>query len=99
MQNINNWWAANKAEGKTSVLFGYSLGKAQQLLKYLDTNIGSIHTHGAIENKGFVLSDHCDWDGLLRSIKATGAQKIEVYPWIHFDFCSLLTRTRPLRPY
>jgi len=145
-ENINLWWAENKAEKKTSVLFGYSLGKAQRLLKYLDTNIGKIYTHGAIENmtevlrplvdfpettlitrdtkkeellgnivlappsahgstwirkmvpyvtasasgwmtfrgarrrraidKGFVLSDHCDWQGLLKSIEATGAEKI-----------------------
>lgn len=145
-ENINQWWAENKAEGKTSVLFGYSLGKAQRLLKYLNTDIGKIYTHGAIENmtevlrpsvdfpettlitretkkeellgnmvlappsahgstwirkmvpfvtasasgwmtfrgarrrraidKGFVLSDHCDWQGLLNSIKETGAEKI-----------------------
>lgn len=146
MDSINSWWAENKAEGKTSVLFGYSLGKAQRLLKYLDPQIGTIYTHGAIENmtnvlrpmvdfpettlitretkkdafagsivlappsahgsvwirkmapfvtgsasgwmafrgarrrraidKGFVLSDHCDWYSLLDSIKATGAEKI-----------------------
>ncbi|NNE75943.1 MAG: ligase-associated DNA damage response exonuclease [Pricia sp.] len=145
-ENINQWWQENKAEGKTSVLFGYSLGKAQRLLKYLDTDIGTIYTHGAIENmtevlrplvdfpettlitkdtkkqellgnlvlappsahgstwirkmvpfvtasasgwmtfrgarrrraidKGFVLSDHCDWQGLLDSIKTTGAEKV-----------------------
>ncbi|MDO6516481.1 ligase-associated DNA damage response exonuclease [Zobellia uliginosa] len=145
-ENINQWWAENKSEGKTSILFGYSLGKAQRLLKYLDTDIGKIYTHGAIENmtqvlrplvnfpettlitketkkeellgnivlappsahgstwirkmvpyvtasasgwmtfrgarrrraidKGFVLSDHCDWQGLLSSIEATGAEKI-----------------------
>lgn len=145
-QDINQWWAENRAEKKTSVLFGYSLGKAQRLLKYLDTDIGKIYTHGAIENmtevlrplvnfpettlitrdtkkeellgnvvlappsahgspwirkmvpyvtasasgwmtfrgarrrraidKGFVLSDHCDWDGLLESINATGAEKV-----------------------
>ncbi len=144
--DINSWWASNKGEGKTSVLFGYSLGKAQRLLKYLDTSIGSIYTHGAIENmtnvlrplvkfpkttlitretskedikgnivlappsahgstwirkmvpyetasasgwmafrgarrrraidKGFVLSDHCDWQGLLKAVEATGARKI-----------------------
>ena len=27
-------------------------------------------------DKGFVLSDHCDWEGLLAAIEATGAQKI-----------------------
>lgn len=145
-QDINQWWAENRAEKKTSVLFGYSLGKAQRLLKYLDTDIGKIYTHGAIENmtevlrqlvdfpettlitketkkeellgnvvlappsahgspwirkmvpyvtasasgwmtfrgarrrraidKGFVLSDHCDWDGLLESINATGTEKV-----------------------
>ena len=144
--DINTWWSANKAEGKTSVIFGYSLGKAQRLLRYLDTDIGKIYTHGAIENmtevirplstmpettritretkkeellgnivvappsahgstwirkmvpyvtasasgwmtfrgarrrraidKGFVLADHCDWQGLLTSIKATGAEKV-----------------------
>ncbi|PRX57318.1 ligase-associated DNA damage response exonuclease [Flagellimonas meridianipacifica] len=143
---INAWWSQNQAEGKTSVLFGYSLGKAQRLLKHLDTSIGKIYTHGAVENmtnvvrplvdlpetylitretkkeelrgnmvvappsahgstwirkmvpfvtatasgwmafrgarrrraidKGFVLSDHCDWSGLLESIKATGAEKV-----------------------
>ncbi|MFD2942365.1 ligase-associated DNA damage response exonuclease [Flavobacterium notoginsengisoli] len=146
MTEINNWWAENRAEGKTSVLFGYSLGKAQRLLKYLDPHIGTIYTHGAIENmteiirplidlpptirvntetkkedllgniviappsahgstwirrmtpfvtgsasgwmafrgarrrravdRGFVLSDHCDWTGLLESIKATGAERV-----------------------
>ncbi len=143
---INEWWAQNQSDGKTSILFGYSLGKAQRLLKYLDTDIGKIYTHGAIENmtevlrplvdfpktsrithetkkeallgnivlappsahgstwirkmvpyetasasgwmtfrgarrrravdKGFVLSDHCDWQGLIKSIKATEAEKI-----------------------
>ncbi len=146
MNDVNEWWAENRAEGKTSVLFGYSLGKAQRLLKFLDPSIGTIYTHGAIENmtqvlraqvdfpettlvtrdtkkedllgnivlappsahgstwirkmtpyvtgsasgwmafrgarrrravdKGFVLSDHCDWQGLLESISATGAEKV-----------------------
>lgn len=146
MESINNWWLENQSEGKTSILFGYSLGKAQRLLKYLNPEIGKIYSHGAIENmtevlrplvdfpettlitretkkqdllgnmvlappsahgstwikkmvpyvtgsasgwmtfrgarrrraidKGFVLSDHCDWAGLLESIKATGAEKV-----------------------
>ena len=144
--DINQWWAQNQSEGKTSVLFGYSLGKAQRLIKHLDTSIGKIYTHGAVENmtevlrpltdlplthlitketkkdellgnivvappsahgsswikkmvpyvtatasgwmafrgarrrraidKGFVLSDHCDWKGLLETVEATGAEKI-----------------------
>ncbi|WP_318312167.1 ligase-associated DNA damage response exonuclease [Flagellimonas crocea] len=144
--DINQWWTQNQSEGKTSVLFGYSLGKAQRLIKHLDTSIGKIYTHGAVENmtevlrsltdlplthlitketkkdellgnivvappsahgsswikkmvpyvtatasgwmafrgarrrraidKGFVLSDHCDWKGLLETVEATGAEKI-----------------------
>ena len=144
--DINSWWSKNQKEQKNSILFGYSLGKAQRLLKYLDPSIGKIYTHGAIENmtnvlrpminfpkthlitkdttkeelkgniilappsthgstwirkmvpyvtasasgwmafrgarrrraidKGFVLSDHCDWQGLLDAVKATGAEKI-----------------------
>lgn len=146
MRDINTWWAQNKADKKTSVLFGYTLGKAQRLLKHLDPSIGKIYTHGAVENmtevirslttfppteritrdtkkedvlgnivlappsahgspwirkmvpyvtasasgwmafrgarrrraidKGFVLSDHCDWQQLLTAIKNTGATKI-----------------------
>lgn len=146
MNNINEWWQQNREDGRTTILFGYSLGKAQRLLKHLDPSIGKIYTHGAIENmtevvrplikmpetirvtretkkeelkgnlvlappsahgsawirkmvpyvtgsasgwmafrgarrrraidKGFVLSDHCDWEGLLSSIKATGCEKV-----------------------
>lgn len=49
-EEINNWWLENQQEGRTSVLFGYSLGKAQRILKFLNPEIGKIYTHGAIEN-------------------------------------------------
>ncbi|MCF4100343.1 ligase-associated DNA damage response exonuclease [Gillisia sp. M10.2A] len=146
MTDINEWWQQNKQDGRASILFGYSLGKAQRLLKHLDPCIGKIYTHGAIEkmtevirplmnfpettlitrdtkkdelkgniilappsaqgtpwlkkmvpyvtasasgwmtfrgarrrraiDRGFVLSDHCDWEGLISSIKATGCEKV-----------------------
>jgi len=146
MNDINQWWQQNLEDGRTSILFGYSLGKAQRLLKHLDPSIGKIYTHGAIENmtevlraqiefpattritrntkkedlkgsmvlappsahgtpwirkmvpyvtasasgwmafrgarrrraidKGFVLSDHCDWQGLLQAIEITGCEKV-----------------------
>lgn len=146
IEDIQHWWIANKAAGKTSVLFAYSLGKAQRLLAALDTSIGPVYTHGAIENmnevirgitalpptrritadtpkeevrgqlvlappsahgstwmrrlvpyetatasgwmafrgarrrravdRGFVLSDHADWTGLLRTISETGASRV-----------------------
>ena len=46
---INRWWRANAATGKTTLLFGYTLGKAQRLLAGLDPSIGTILTHGAVE--------------------------------------------------
>ncbi len=146
---INDWWAANAAAGRTSILGAYALGKAQRLLATVDTGIGPILTHGAIENtnevlrglgvrlpdtirvtpeithkthpgglvlatpsalgttwarrfgsastafasgwmalrgvrrrraadRGFIVSDHADWDGLNSAIRATGAEKIFV---------------------
>lgn len=145
--DINAWWAQNKAEGKVTVLTGYALGKAQRLMHGLDTSIGPIFTHGAVENvneilraqgvilppstrlaqdtkkgqlegaiiivppsaadspmvrrfspislglasgwmalrsarrrrnadRGFILSDHGDWDALNRAVAATGAERI-----------------------
>lgn len=144
--DINNWWAQNAANGQTSVLFGYTLGKAQRLLKHVDASIGPIFTHGAVENmnevirtivtlpattritqqtrkeefagslvlappsahgstwirkmtpfvtgtasgwmafrgararraidRGFVLSDHCNWASLLQSVRETGCEKV-----------------------
>jgi putative mRNA 3-end processing factor len=46
---INAWWKANTTAGKTSLLLGYALGKAQRLLAGLDPSIGPILTHGAVE--------------------------------------------------
>jgi putative mRNA 3-end processing factor len=147
--DVNAWWRQNKAEGKVTVLTGYALGKAQRLLQGLDASLGTIYTHGAIENtneiirkqgidlqptvritpeikrtafpgnlviatpgaigtawmrrfkdvsigsasgwmslrgarrrravdRGFVLSDHADWDGLNQAIRATGAERVFV---------------------
>jgi len=52
---INNWWAANVQAQKTSLLVGYTLGKAQRLICNLDNSIGDIYVHGAIENINQVL--------------------------------------------
>jgi len=50
MDEINVWWQKNALEGKVSLLAVYALGKAQRVLQNLDPGIGSIFTHGAIEN-------------------------------------------------
>ena len=146
--DINRWWKKNAEEGRCSVIFGYSFGKAQRILSGLDPSIGPIVCHGAVEplnrvyreggialpptlmvsdidkaglkqaivvappsaggsswmkrfghysdafasgwmqlrgarrrrgvDRGFVLSDHADWPGLMSAIAATGAQRIIV---------------------
>ena len=48
--DINNWWKANQEQGRTSILFAYALGKAQRIISGLNPDIGTIFTHGAVEN-------------------------------------------------
>lgn len=47
---INGWWKNNIAQNKTSVLIGYALGKAQRIIKNVDTGLGKIFLHGAVYN-------------------------------------------------
>ena len=147
---INDWWRANAEEGRASVLYCYSFGKAQRILSGLDPRIGPIFCHGAVEplnrvyreggvalpdtllvseatggkaafrdalilappsaggstwirrfgdysdafasgwmqlrgarrrravDRGFILSDHADWPGLMSAIAATGAERVIV---------------------
>ncbi|MCA3438010.1 MAG: ligase-associated DNA damage response exonuclease [Rhodobacter sp.] len=55
LAQINRWWAANAAEGRISILGAYALGKAQRILSGLDTGIGPILTHGAVETTTEIL--------------------------------------------
>ena len=146
---INDWWRSNADQGRTSVLYCYSFGKAQRILHGLDASIGPIICHGAAEplnnvyraagvqlpatflatdvtdrallrralviappaaggsswikrfgdysdafasgwmqvrgarrrrgvDRGFVLSDHADWPGLMQAIQASGAARVIV---------------------
>jgi len=145
---INRWWAANRDAGLASILYGYALGKAQRLIAGVDSSIGPIFTHGAVErlnriyrqagvalpetspaldappgsfpgslivappgaqdpswirrfgpsssamasgwmtirgtrrrisvDRGFALSDHADWPGLLNVIRESGAETVWV---------------------
>ena len=63
-RQIADWWAANRAAGRISVLGAYGLGKAQRLMAALAAQglPGPIATHGAIEvtteilrNQGYAL--------------------------------------------
>lgn len=47
--DINEWWRRNSEREKASVIFAYSLGKAQRVIAGVDNSIGPIYTHGAVE--------------------------------------------------
>ena len=157
-KDINAWWQSNADAGRTSMLLGYTLGKAQRLLAGLDAGIGPILTHGAVErmtgvyraagiplpptshatsvdkadfgraivvappyadaspwsrrfgahstafasgwmmvrgarrrrslDRGFPLSDHADWTGLLAAIEATGAGEV----WVTHGYTAVVVR-------
>ena len=47
--DIQAWWRENAAQGRTTMLFCYALGKAQRLLAALpDERPGPIYLHGAV---------------------------------------------------
>lgn len=157
--DINSWWTTNQRRGACSVLFGYTVGKAQRLLAGIDCRIGPIFAHGAVLNacqayrrcgvvlpqlrnvmrvdrkhdfsaslvvappsargstwlrrfgnvsmamasgwmqvrgirrrrvvdRGFVLSDHVDWPGLLTAIKTTECESV----WVTHGYTRQLTQ-------
>lgn len=51
---INAWWSRNMGE-RSSVLYGYSLGKAQRILTEVNRSIGPIYVHDAIEDINEIL--------------------------------------------
>lgn len=148
LNEINEWWHKNAQQNVPSVLFCYSLGKAQRVINGLE-DFGPVLCHGAVENtnevlrttglsfrstrhlnasvsidelnksiiiappsadndawlkkfkqvstaaasgwmalrgtrrrrnldRGFVLSDHADWEGLLFAVKESEAEKVAV---------------------
>lgn len=48
-EQINDWWRRNREKEKVSVIFAYSLGKAQRIMNGIDRSTGKIFTHGAVE--------------------------------------------------
>ncbi len=165
LDSIVAWWQGNCESGRSSILYAYSLGKAQRVLGGLvESRIdlpGPIYTHGAVEamnaayrrsgvvlpptiparsagaggrfegvgalivappsaagspwvrrfgeassafvsgwmrirgarrrrsvDRGFVLSDHVDWPGLLSAIDATGAESV----WLTHGYTAVVAR-------
>ncbi|MFY0614408.1 MAG: ligase-associated DNA damage response exonuclease [Hyphomicrobiaceae bacterium] len=76
--DINTWWQANREAGKTSAIGAYALGKAQRILANIDTTIGPVLTHSAIENTNDVLrAQGIDLPGTVR---LTGDLDHKAYP-------------------
>lgn len=57
INDINSWWQENNAAGVNSVIFAYSLGKAQRIICNVNHSIGKIFTHGAVENMNKALRE------------------------------------------
>ncbi len=57
-EEINGWWLRNRERGKASVIFAYSLGKAQRIMNGIDSSIGPIFTHGAVERLTQAYREH-----------------------------------------
>ncbi len=49
LQSINQWWANNASQGRSSLLYAYAFGKGQRLLAGLEKSIGPIITHGSFD--------------------------------------------------
>ena len=52
---MERWYQKNREAGITSVLLVYALGKAQRVIQGLAGKVGTIFTHGAVENTNEVL--------------------------------------------
>ena len=50
MTQINEWWNINANNNYPSIIYAYSLGKAQRIIQHLDQTIGPVLTHGSVEN-------------------------------------------------
>jgi len=53
---LNSWWQSNQQKNKATVIFAYSLGKAQRVLHLLHSEYGPIFCHGAVFAMNQVLS-------------------------------------------
>jgi len=56
IHEINQWWSNNVGE-RSSVLYAYSLGKAQRILSEVDISIGPIYVHSSVEDINEILRE------------------------------------------
>lgn len=58
-EKINKWWSENKEHGITSVLYGYSLGKSQRIIKNINHSIGSVYVHKTVGKINEAIRSDC----------------------------------------
>jgi putative mRNA 3-end processing factor len=84
LAEVNDWWRTNAAAGRASLLMAYSFGKAQRLLAGVDSDIGPIVVHGAVEplNRAYRAAGVALPDTLLmdQADKATLARALVIAP-------------------
>lgn len=54
---INEWWAKNAEQGRCSIIYAYSLGKAQRILQHVNQQIGPVFVHGAVAGMNEAYAD------------------------------------------
>ena len=74
--DINRWWASNAAEGICTVIFAYSLGKAQRVLAHLDRAIGPVLLHGAVYNTNQALAGHYPFLATFPKVEASTPKEL-----------------------
>ncbi len=84
-EEINEWWRGNAAEGILTVIYAYSLGKAQRVLSGLDDAIGPIYCHYTVADINEIYLRHGvsfpNWERLDgRSPKSIDGSGIIVAP-------------------
>jgi len=74
--DINDWWQQNAECGTTSIILGYSLGKAQRIMKYLNRDIGEVICHSAIADANRALErsgyEFGDWSEAETAVDGLG---------------------------
>jgi len=93
-EQMDAWWRTNRELGRASVVYAYALGKAQRVIASVDSGIGPIFTHGAVEAMidayraaGVVLPDTKRVAGMPRGHAFAGALVIappsaQGTPWL-----------------
>ena len=64
MADIHAFWQQNQVAGEHTVLYAYSLGKAQRLVAGLDSTVGPVAVHRAVDNMNQVYKQYGFLDNL-----------------------------------